>query len=106
MRARCSAALISLLLFAVEAFKRTVLDAKSIAYLRIGSGLYLHDLFERMGIASTSSARCRRRSSTTSFSSAIGAKSQAPDAARELMHFLASPRSLAVIKAQGMEPGT
>jgi len=35
---------------------------------------------------------------------AVSAKSQAPDAARDLMRFLASPRALAVIKAQGMEP--
>jgi len=36
----------------VEAFKRAVLDAKSVAYLKEGaSGVYLAGLFERMGIA-------------------------------------------------------
>jgi molybdate transport system substrate-binding protein len=35
----------------VEAFKRTLLDAKSIAYLRVGSGIYVHGLLERLGIA-------------------------------------------------------
>ena len=35
----------------VEAFKRALLDAKSIAYLRVGSGIYLHGLLERLGIA-------------------------------------------------------
>ena len=36
----------------VEAFKRTLLDAKSIGYLKTGaSGVYLAKLFERMGIA-------------------------------------------------------
>ncbi|SRR6266571_2260329 len=35
----------------VEAFKRALLDAKSIGYLRVGSGLYLHGLLERLGIA-------------------------------------------------------
>src|SRR5688572_23850198 len=35
----------------VEAFKRALLDAKSIAYLRVGSGVYLADLMERLGIA-------------------------------------------------------
>ena len=36
----------------VEAFKRTLLEAKSIAYLRAGtSGPYLQGLFERFGIA-------------------------------------------------------
>ena len=128
----------------VEAFKRAVLDAKSIAYLRIGSGQYLHELFERMGIAQDIEAKATRPESdivselvakgevelgivvstqilTTPgvdfvgplppqiqhsivFIGAVSAKSQAPDAARELMRFLASPLALAVIKAQGMEP--
>ena len=128
----------------VDAFKRAVLDAKSIAYLRIGSGLYLHGLFERMGIAEQIKAKVTRPAGdivselvakgevelglvvstqilTTPgvefvgplpaeiqhyivFVGAVSAKSQAPDAARELMHFLAGPRALAVIKAQGMEP--
>jgi molybdate transport system substrate-binding protein len=34
-----------------EAFKRTLLDAKSIAYLRVGSGFYLDTLLEKLGIA-------------------------------------------------------
>ena len=130
----------------VDAFKRAVLEAKSVAYLRIGSGLYLHGLFERMGIAESIKAKVTRPESdvvselvakgevelglvvstqilTTPgvefvgplpaeiqhyivFVSAVSAKSHAPDAARELLHFLAGPRALAVIKAQGMEPGT
>lgn len=35
----------------VEALKRTLLDATSIAYLRVGSGLYLDTLLTRLGIA-------------------------------------------------------
>jgi molybdate transport system substrate-binding protein len=35
----------------VEAFKRALLEAKSIAYLRVGSGIYLAGLLERLGIA-------------------------------------------------------
>jgi molybdate transport system substrate-binding protein len=35
----------------VDAFKRTLLDAKSIAYLKIGSGLHLDRLLDRFGIA-------------------------------------------------------
>src|SRR5688500_1484802 len=35
----------------VEAFRRAVVDAKSIAYLRVGSGLYLDSLFERLSLA-------------------------------------------------------
>jgi molybdate transport system substrate-binding protein len=35
----------------VEAFRRALLDAKSIAYLRVGSGVYVDGLVERLGIA-------------------------------------------------------
>jgi hypothetical protein len=67
----------------VEAFKRAVLDAKSIAYLRLGSGAYLHGLFERMGIAERIEAKVTRPqtdvvsemvASTTSCSSAQSAR--------------------------------
>lgn len=34
----------------VDAFKRALLNAKSIAYLRVGSGVYLDDLVKRLGI--------------------------------------------------------
>ena len=35
----------------VEALKRALLDAKSIAYLRVGSGIHVASLVERLGIA-------------------------------------------------------
>ncbi len=35
----------------VEAFKRALLDAKSIAYLRVGSGIYVAGMLEGLGIA-------------------------------------------------------
>ena len=35
----------------VEAFKRALLDASSIAYLKVGSGIYIDSLVERLGIA-------------------------------------------------------
>lgn len=35
----------------VDAFKRALLDARSIAYLRVGSGIYTAALLERLGIA-------------------------------------------------------
>jgi molybdate transport system substrate-binding protein len=38
------------------------------------------------------------------FVGAVSSSSKTPDAARELLRFLRSPRALAVIKAQGMEP--
>ena len=34
----------------VDAFKRTLLNAESIAYLRVGGGLYVQDMLKRIGI--------------------------------------------------------
>lgn len=44
----------------VEDFKRALLEAKSIAYLRVGSGLYLAGLFERLGIAEAIKSKVTR----------------------------------------------
>lgn len=44
----------------VEAFKRALLDAKSIAYLRVGSGNYLAGLLERLGIAEAIKSKVTR----------------------------------------------
>jgi molybdate transport system substrate-binding protein len=129
----------------VEAFKRALLDAKSIAYLRVGSGLHVHGLLERLGIAEAVKAKVTRPESdivselvakgevelgvvvitqivTTpgvdlvgplppeiqsyvAFTAGISTHSKAPEAARDLIKFLAGPVAASVIKAQGMEPG-
>ena len=128
----------------VEAFKRALLGAKSIGYLRVGSGIYLHELFDTLGIAESLKARITRPDtdivselvakgeveigmtvitqivttrgvdlvgplpaeiqSYITFTAGIGAKSMVPEAARELIQFLRSPRATAVMRAQGMEP--
>ena len=44
----------------VDAFKRALLDAKSIGYLPAGSGAYLHGLLERLGIADAIKAKVTR----------------------------------------------
>jgi molybdate transport system substrate-binding protein len=44
----------------VDAFKRALLDAKSIGYLRAGSGAYLAGLLERLGIADAIKAKVTR----------------------------------------------
>src|SRR5262249_22157089 len=50
----------------VEAFKRALLEARSIAYLKAGtSGIYLQDLFERLGIAAELQAKARRPETDT-----------------------------------------
>jgi molybdate transport system substrate-binding protein len=50
----------------VEAFKKTVREAKSIAYLKAGiSGPHLHSLFERFGIAGEVEAKSKRPETDT-----------------------------------------
>ena len=44
----------------VDAFKRAVLNAKSIAYLRVGSGIYLAGLLERLGLAEAIQSKVTR----------------------------------------------
>src|SRR5262245_51221216 len=44
----------------VDAFKRALLDAKSIAYLNVGSGIYVQGLLERLGIAGAVTSKVTR----------------------------------------------
>ena len=44
----------------VEAFKRTLLAAKSIAFLRVGSGIHVAGLVDRLGIAEAIKAKVTR----------------------------------------------
>ena len=44
----------------VDAFKRALLNARSIAYLRIGSGIYLAGLLERLGLAEAIASKVTR----------------------------------------------
>jgi len=44
----------------VEAFKRTLLEAESIAYLRVGSGLHMEKVVERLGIGEAIKAKVTR----------------------------------------------
>lgn len=131
-------------LSSVDAFKRALLSARSIAYLRVGSGIYLHELFDKLGIAAALEAKITRPDtdivsdlvakgeielgmtvitqilttpgvdlagplpsdiqSYVTFTAGVGAQANAADAARQLIQFLRSPRAIAVIRAQGMEP--
>lgn len=128
----------------VEAFKRALIEAKSIAYLRVGSGIYIAGLVERLGIAGAIKSKVTRPESdivseqvakgdielglvvitqilTTPgvelagplpaeiqsyvmFTGGVSANSREPEATRQLIQFLTSPRATAVIKSQGMEP--
>jgi len=47
-------------LHSIDAFRRAILDAKSIAYLRVGSGLYLDSLFDRVDLSRTVAAKATR----------------------------------------------
>jgi molybdate transport system substrate-binding protein len=44
----------------VDAFKRALLNARSIAYLRVGSGIYLAGLLERLGLAKAIESKVTR----------------------------------------------
>lgn len=44
----------------VDAFRRALLNAQSIAYLRVGSGLYLDSLLERLDLAAAVRPKARR----------------------------------------------
>jgi molybdate transport system substrate-binding protein len=44
----------------VDAFKRALLEAKSIAYLKVGSGVYVAGLLERLGIAEAIKSKVTR----------------------------------------------
>jgi len=47
-------------LASVDAFRRAVLGAKSVAYLRVGSGLYLDSLFQRLGLVDVVTRKATR----------------------------------------------
>ena len=129
----------------VDALRKTLLAARSIAYSASASGVYLStELFPKLGIAEQIKDKAKRIEServgsvvargdaeigfqqvsellpiagidfvgtlppevqkVTVFSAGISATSQAPDTARELIRYLASPAvAPAVIKA-GLEP--
>ena len=44
----------------VDAFRRALIGARAVAYLRVGSGLYLDSLFARLGLAEAIGAKARR----------------------------------------------
>ena len=130
----------------VEAFKRAMLDAKSIGYLRIGtSGQMVAAMLGRIGLTEAIKSKVTlpetdvvsemvaegkieigmvnisqilttpgvdlvgplppELQSYIVFSAGVSTSSKAPDAVRDLLKFLKSPAALAVLKAQGMEPG-
>jgi molybdate transport system substrate-binding protein len=109
-------------LTSVDAFKRALLDAKSIAYLRVGSGIYLADLFQRLGIADVELGMTvitqilttpgvqlagplpPEIQSYITFVAAVSSTAKVPDAARQLIAFLKEPAAITVITTQGMQP--
>jgi molybdate transport system substrate-binding protein len=125
----------------VEAFKQTLLNAKSIAYPASTTGFYLADrLFPKLGIAEALAGKCSTRHVSavandeveiairpasellnvaglhyagpipaevqfiSVFSAAIVTGSQEIAAARQLIAFLASEKTVPAIRHAGMEP--
>jgi len=130
----------------VDAFKRAMLDAKSIGYLKTGtSGQMVAAMLARIGLTEAIKSKVTlpdtdivsemvaegkieigmvnisqvlttpgvdlvgplppELQSYIVFSAGVSADSKAPDAVRALIKFLKSPAAVAVMKAQGMEPG-
>ncbi len=74
----------------VEAFRSTLLDAKSIAYSRIGaSGVFFADLIERLGIAAEVNAKARIIPS--GFTAELVARGEVELAVQQLSELLAVP---------------
>ena len=129
----------------VEALKRTLLQAKSIAYSASASGVYVStELFQRLGITDQVKGKAKRIEServgavvargdaevgfqqiselrpikgidyvgplppdvqkVSVVSAGIATESRAPDAARALIEFLASPAAVATIRRNWLEP--
>lgn len=129
-----------------EAFKQALLEAKSIAYLRVGSGVHVDKVIERLGIADAIKPKVTRPDSdivselvargevelgivvitqilTTpgvefagplpaefqshlTFTAGVSVKARAAEAAKQLIRFLTGPAAKAVMRRQGMEPGS
>ncbi len=129
----------------VDALKRTLLEAKSIAYSASASGVYLStELFPRLGIVEQMKDKAKRIEServgsvvargdaeigfqqvsellpiagvdfagtlppevqkVTVFSAGVSATAQAPEAARALIRYLASPAVAPALIKAGLEP--
>jgi molybdate transport system substrate-binding protein len=110
----------------VEAFKRAVLAAKSVGYLKIAG---VPQLMDRLGLTDAIKSKVTVPDTdvvsemvTTPgvelvgplpseiqiqipFAGAVSAQSKSPDAAAALLKLLTGPAAISVIKAQGMEPG-
>jgi molybdate transport system substrate-binding protein len=129
-------------LSSTDAFKRTVLNAKSIAFSEDGvTGTYLKGLFQRLGIADEVKSKTHHGRGAemvaegkaelgvtqiseilpiagvevagplppevqqiTAFPAAISTAAKAPDAAKALLKFLASPEAAKVMKSKGLDP--
>jgi molybdate transport system substrate-binding protein len=130
-----------------DALRRTLLQAKSIAYSASASGVYLStELFQRLGIADQIMGKSRKIEServaavvargdaeigfqqiselipvpgvdyvgplppevqkVTVFAAGVAATAGAPDAARALIRFLASPAVVSAIRKSGMDAVT
>jgi molybdate transport system substrate-binding protein len=131
----------------VDALKRTLLQAKSIAYSSSASGVYIStELFQRLGIVDQVRGKSKRIDSepvgavvargdaeigfqqisellpvkgidyagplppevqkVTVFSAGVAVGAKAPDAARALIKFLASPDAASAVTKSGLEPMT
>ena len=81
-----------------EAFKKTLLDAKSVAYSDSASGFYIkNQLFEKMGFEAQMEPKA-----TVIPKIPVGAAH--PSEARQLLDFLASPEAASDVASTGLDP--
>src|SRR5581483_9283596 len=103
----------------VDAFKKAVLDAKSISFIDPASGgssgIYVEKLLERLGIADQVKPKekltlggplPKEIQNYTVYAAGIGAATQHADAAKALIASFSGPSAEALFKSKGMEPGT
>jgi len=84
----------------VEAFKRALIAAKTVAYIDPASGgssgIYLTGLFDKLGIAA-------EIQNYTPYAAAVGKDAKQPEAATAMLKLLAGSAAEPVLKARGME---
>ena len=99
----------------VDAFKRALLEEKSIAYLRVGSGIHMDRVVARLGIVVITQILTTPGvelvgplppgiQSSIVFAGAVAREARAPHAAKALLRFLSSATVVPIMRSQGMEP--
>jgi len=90
----------------VEALRRVLLQARSIAYSDGPSGAYVADLLAKLGIAAAVAAKVKLPAGCGRGIGAAGVSSRAPDAqaARAFLAFMRGAQAKQLMRAKGLDP--